>query len=183
MLSCELRNVLITFMAVLAVGAAAVPPARAADDQNLRQLDEVTITVRRLRQLGRDVVEAEDRFYRHFNALNKEDAYDIRCRRDKPIGTIIPRRECRPQFLIDTAAHDGEQFHEGLMRGSAGNGVNRPVAALQMEWMRRERDYRRVVREVTLANPELRALAEQWGHLQIRYEEQAARLAATGAAP
>jgi hypothetical protein len=139
----------------------------AASGQAAPDLDEVAVIGKKLRTLRREVIAAEDRFYRRFNALNTIDDFDIRCEMDKATGTLVPKRQCRIQFLVEAGAKDGQEFYAGL---SQGRGINTPAAALQMQWLRRREEYRRTARALLEKDSQLLALAVEWGRLQEEYD-------------
>ena len=142
---------------------AGAPPA----GESAAQLNEVAIIGKKLRQLKREAIEAEDRFFEHFNALNTKDDFDIHCRMDKATGTRVPKRQCRIQFLADAAAIDGEEFYRGLFNG---RGVNTPDAALLPLWLQRREEYRQTARALLEKNPQLLALATEWVRLREHYD-------------
>ncbi len=133
-------------------------------------LNEVTVIGKKLRDLERETTRAEDRFYKRFNTLNSHDDYDIHCRMYKETGTLIPQRQCRVRFLVAAEAVDARDFLTGLTTGAAARGVNTPVAAVQMEWVRRREEYRQAARALLEKDPELMALATEWLRLRQQYD-------------
>ncbi|MEO6186881.1 MAG: hypothetical protein ABIP83_11360 [Steroidobacteraceae bacterium] len=134
------------------------------------ELDEVAVNGKTWRQLKREVIEAEDRFFKRFNALNTNDDFDIYCRMDKATGTIIPQRQCRIQFLVNAGAIDAQDFYMGLTTPAASRGVNTPLATLQPLWLQRREEYRQTARAVLEKNPELLAMANELARLREQYD-------------
>jgi len=166
-------------MSGLTLPAGAAPANGASKDggtpppgESIAQLDEVAVTGKKLRVLRREVFKAEDRFYERFNTLNTRDDFDIHCRMDKPTGTIVPRRECRIQFLVEAGATDAREFFEGLTTAAAAPGVNAPLAVLQPLWLQRREEYRQTAKALLEKNPELLALAAEWGRLRAQYDRE-----------
>ncbi|MEO8306546.1 MAG: hypothetical protein ABI616_00730 [Pseudomonadota bacterium] len=143
------------------------PPAESAV-----QLDEIAVNGKRWRELKRELIEAEDRFYKRFNKLNTNDDFDIHCRMDTPTGTLIPKRQCRIQFLANAEAINAREFLMGLTSGT-GPTVHTPVAALMPQWVERREEYRQTPRALLEKDPELMALATNWVRLQEQYDRAA----------
>jgi hypothetical protein len=150
----------------------ALTPAGGAaqSDGQARELDEVAVVGKKLRQLRREAIAAEDRFYERFNTLNTRDDFDILCQMDKATGTIVPKRLCRVRFLVDAGAMDGQEFFRGLTFGSGARGVNTPLARLQPLWLQRREEYRQTVRSLLESDAELARLASEWVRLKEQYE-------------
>lgn len=134
------------------------------------QLDEVYVVGKKLREMEREVVKAEDRFYQRFNALNTNDDFDIHCRMDKATGTLIPQRQCSIKFLEDAGAIDAREFLMGLTTGTSARGVNAPLAALVPQWVQRREEYRQTAKALLEKDPELLAMGTEWVRLQAQYE-------------
>ena len=86
-----------------------------ADVMRVQELDEVVVTgsLESLRAARKAVVEAEDRFYARYNAINDDHAYDMLCREDAPTGTLIRRRICEPRVVEDALAEDAQRMVSG----------------------------------------------------------------------
>jgi len=154
--------------------SAAMPPGEQVGD-----LDEVAVVGKTLRQLQREAIKAEDRFYKRFNSLNTRDDFDIHCRMDKPTGTLVPRRQCRIQFLMDAGAIDAREFlqslttissAEGQVTASGARTVNTPDSQLQPLWLQRREEYRQNAKALLEKDPELMALATEWVRLRKEYD-------------
>ena len=63
-------------------------------------LEEViVIAPRSLNSMRAEILEVQNNAIDLFNAINSDDDFDIRCRRETPLGSYIPRRNCRPRFV------------------------------------------------------------------------------------
>jgi hypothetical protein len=151
----------------LAAGEATDQPGVKAPGERVEELDEVAILGKSWRRLQREMTAAEDRFYRRFNELNTRDAFDIHCRMEKETGTLVPKRQCRIQFLAEAQALDAQEFYRGLFNGW---GVNAPLAALTPKWLQNRDEYLRTARALLEQHPDLMALAMEWQRLQRQYE-------------
>lgn len=137
--------------------ALVVDPESDADE-----LDEVIVRGTRLWQLREAIVEAEDRFYARYNELNKNDDFDIHCRREAPIGTRLKKRICRISFFEDAQAEYARVFVTGT--GYA------PDPNLVM--LQRSEEFRANAIEVFKSDRRLRALSRDLERLQKKYEEE-----------
>jgi hypothetical protein len=135
------------------------------------ELNEVAVIGKKPRELKREAIAAEDRFYERYNMLNTRDDFDIHCRMDKATGTNVPQRQCRIQFLADAGAMDGREFYMGLTNGSGARGVNTPNARLLPLWLQRREEYLQAARALLEKDPELMALATEWVRLWARYDQ------------
>jgi hypothetical protein len=72
-----------------------------------------------LRQLRVQIELAQDRMFGLFNELNDDDRYDILCREEKRIGTLISQRVCRPEFLRAAMERNAKAFVVGLQSFSS----------------------------------------------------------------
>jgi len=138
---------------------AAAPPGVSSE-----QLDEVEIIGRK--QLKRELILAQDRFYALYNKVNTRDEFDVYCVDDIPTGRRVPVRECRVVFLQRAKADMSEEFLLGLMRGESRRFVNHP----EFQWTARHEEYRENARALLLANPALLELAQKWVQLQGQYD-------------
>jgi hypothetical protein len=150
----------------LPIGAAAAEPR----GEPVAQLDEVDVVGKKLRALHREVIEAENRFYERFNAINTNDDFNIYCDMDKATGTNIPQRRCRIKFLMDAEAIDAREFLQGLTSASSARGVGTPIAALVPQWVQRREEYRQTAKALLEKDPELLALGAELVRLQAQYE-------------
>jgi hypothetical protein len=107
-------NKLVLTIVILAVTPAAWPDVAAVvtgDVDEVTSLDEVLIQGDRTLSAARKaMIEAEDRFYARWNALNKDPMYAISCRRQM-VRVNFSARVCEPGFLADSAAADAARMH------------------------------------------------------------------------
>jgi len=81
-----------------AVTSVATP---SAEDRAL--VEEVLVIGQRpITSIRHEITDTEDLIYNTFNELNKEDAFDIICTEEAPIGSQIRRRVCRSRFMIES---------------------------------------------------------------------------------
>ncbi len=101
-------------------GSASAPGITSQDPSGDPELAEIIVTARQdsLSSLRLALVDAEDRFYARWNELNKDDALDIVCRTEAPIGTRLKRRTCAPR-LLDEANREQAMM---MLSGNAGAG-------------------------------------------------------------
>ena len=73
-----------------------------ASEQSNVLPEEITVTGQKLFiVLKQQIEEAEDLMYGLFNEMNEDDRYDIHCTWEAPLGTRIPQRVCRPEFVAN----------------------------------------------------------------------------------
>jgi hypothetical protein len=84
--------------------AAANPSATSTPSAEDRALVEevIVIGLRPMTSIRQEIANTEDLIYETFNELNNNDAYDIICTREAPIGSQIPRRVCRSGFMVES---------------------------------------------------------------------------------
>jgi hypothetical protein len=150
---------------VIPLGAAAADVSKDSGE-----LAEVDVIGKSLHELEREVIVAEDRFYKRFNTLNTNDDFDIHCRMEEMTGTRVPQRQCRIKFLADAQAMDSQEFLKGLTSASGASGMNTPVAALMPQWVQRRDEYRQTAKALLEKDPELLALANEWLRLHEQYD-------------
>jgi hypothetical protein len=137
--------------------------------------EEIEITGQRQRyMLERQVQAAEDEVYALYNQLNTDDLYDIHCRWEKPLGTNMRYRLCRPEFLDRATRARGQEFYDQI----AGTGMSSALP-IEVEYARRL-PLLKAKLETTAANsPELAQTMKKFLALKSQLEE---RLAAASAA-
>lgn len=133
------------------------------------ELEEVEVIGKKLYQMQRDVVQAQDRFYAAYNELNTKDDFDVHCVDEALTGTLMRRRECRLEFLREAMAAEGQEFFLGITSDPprAARFVQPPV----QRWFARKEEYRAHVRQLLESSPELQSLASRWMELQAQYEK------------
>src|SRR5690606_610822 len=98
------RKAVLTLTCALALGGTAMA-VESTDEQAsgshppAMQLDEVWVHGK---SLARRIEQAEDDFFQLYNALNRDDRFDVLCG-DMALhaGSMIMRRTCMPGFLAD----------------------------------------------------------------------------------
>jgi len=173
-MSSEFRNRLWVLLAM----AALAPGAFAASEQSA-ELDEVVVNGAQLDQVMKELVEAEDRFFRRYNELNTKDDFDIQCQKEARIGTRLQKRHCRAGFEEKAIAEEGQeagkifqsiqdQFRQGASSPVIQGGPL--VPGVQVVEMRRP-EFREHMKDVVSQNPELIELLQQHAELIERYNE------------
>lgn len=94
---------------VLAINTASLQASENADNERLPE--EVTVIgQKQFRTLEFQINAAEDLMYGLFNEINTDDRYDIHCTWERPLGTKIKQKVCRPQFLNDATTDAAKDF-------------------------------------------------------------------------
>ena len=91
-----------------------------------------------------EILEVQNNAIDLFNAINSDDDFDIRCRRETPLGSYIPRRNCRPRF-VDRIESSATQIY------LQGNGYFSPRAEIRHHQQLLEEHMRTLIEE----NPQL----------------------------
>jgi hypothetical protein len=154
--------------AVLAVlGWVMASPAFAGEPQGVaigpeqaQDLDEVTVMGKRLYQMREDLVAAEERFFALYNELNTDDAYDVHCVFEAPLGTRLKRRVCRPGFIERAQEQEVRAFITGEFAPS--------VHLVEQE---RRAEYRKTMADVVNSDPRLLRLLLERDRLEQRYKK------------
>lgn len=151
--------------------AAKDDPATAPPAVSSMALEEVEVIGKKLYQMQRELVAAQDRFYLRYNEFNTNDDFDIHCTDRARTGAIIRQRDCRLQFLQEAAAEEGLSFFHSLT-GTTGEAhePSRYVLSAQLRWFERREEYRQNMRRLLEQNPELRELALTWQQRQAEYD-------------
>jgi hypothetical protein len=136
--------------------------------ESVVELEQVDVIGKKLHQMRRELIAAQDRFYAHFNELNTNDDFDIHCTMHAPIGTGIRQRQCRLEFLKEAAAQEGHNFFLGLT--SDPPTITRSGVPVQTQWYARSDEYRETVKALLETSPELQELALTWQRLQEQYD-------------
>ena len=132
--------------------------AGAARSQPEEQLDEVVIEGKRLYQLRKEIVAAEDRFFKLYNELNKDDDYDVQCANEANTGSRIKQRVCKPVFFSNAEA----DYAQAMLRGYYAP----PPALVALE---RQEDYRSKTLAVINKHPELLRMLRYRDELERGY--------------
>ncbi len=178
----RIRNATVMMLLLATLTGPSLAAAPAARDA---LLDEVVVEATRakLREMRRQMVDLEDRFYDRYNGLNGNDNYDIHCGAETSAGTRLVQRHCRPVFearAIETESIDYfimlQKTTDSYAPMPAGSVPPPAPAILAIEAQRP--DFRKNMIEVTRKNPELLNLLRERDKLLKRYEaakRQAAR--------
>ena len=156
------------FNAGLAHAAAQTPGEDDLHGGTRMELAEVEVIGRKLHQMQREVIEAEDRFYALYNELNQNRDFDIHCVVEARTGTKVRQRDCRIEFVQRAVTMQAQEFLYGGT--SASPGFWRPVSDPGAEWFVRREEYRENARALLLAHPQLMERALKWRQLQAQYE-------------
>lgn len=148
----------LTVLLLAATAAAATSPAVPADAASASQLDEFVIQGKKLYQLRKEIVEAEDRFYKLYNELNQDDDYDVHCSKQAQLGSRLTERVCKPEFYSEAET----EYAAAMFRG---------YYAPPPELIALERRDAYHARTVVLINrhPELLRMLRQRDQLEQRY--------------
>ncbi|MEO6078472.1 MAG: hypothetical protein ABIQ86_01655 [Steroidobacteraceae bacterium] len=161
------RSALLPLVALLLVGSAVAAnptpsrtapvtqPANASADS---ELDEFVIEGKKLSQLRKQIVEAEDRFYQLYNELNTDKDFDVNCETQAPLGTRITQRVCKPVFYAEAEA----EYAQAMLRGDYAPPPE--LVALQ-----RQAAYRAKALALINKNPELLRLLRRRDELERGY--------------
>lgn len=84
-----------------------------AEDRALVE-EVIVIGLRPINAIRHEITNTEDLIYDTFNELNDEDAFDIICTKEAPIGSQIRRRVCRSRFMVES---ETEAFMDFLNTG------------------------------------------------------------------
>jgi hypothetical protein len=141
-----------------------LPAVRAAEPANdpvtaARPLEEVEIIGKKLYQLQREVIEAEERYYALYNELNTNDDYDVYCELRAPLGTKIKTRICTAAYIAKAQEAEAKAFLDG-----------ETVAPTAQVALMRQDDYRKSAIAVLKANPRLYQLLRERNELERKYE-------------
>ena len=159
--------------------AALSPGAIAASTEQAPDLDEVVVNGAKLDQVMKELLQAEDRFFRRYNELNTKDDFDVQCQKEARIGTRLKKRHCRAGFEEKAMAEEGQeagkifQSIQDQFRLGASNPVVQGgpiVPGIQVMETRRP-EFREHMKEVVRRNPELIELLQQHADLIERYYE------------
>lgn len=130
--------------------------------------EEVQITGQReLYMMEEQLIETEDAVYALYNELNTDDLFDVKCVWEKPLGTNMRHRVCRPGF-IERAAHSrGQEFMSGLTGSGFTTGTS-----VELDHERYNPILKRKLEEAVLSSPELAARMMEHQELKAALEER-----------
>jgi hypothetical protein len=175
---CRLAALAITVTASI-TPAAAAEYWSAAKPVTEELLDEAVVQGRRLLDLRVAMVEAEDRFYARYNALNQRDEFDIECLVYKGTDTQFTERNCFTRAWVQAVREDAFAQLEAIGRATEvdkdmpGETAARPrslPANLKLTAMFPE--YKDNMLTLLRKHPELGRMAREREQLQARYEAE-----------
>jgi hypothetical protein len=82
--------------------------------------EEIVVRGRRLSDFRFALEAARVRVYDVFNALNGDDAFDVRCEAESSTGTRMRQRICRPRFKNDISSAAAQAWVHGLLHACGG---------------------------------------------------------------
>jgi hypothetical protein len=127
---------------------------------------EVVVSGARLDAMRLQILRLEDQFYGRYNALNKDDDYDIQCITRARTGTRLVTRSCRPAF--ESIAVQEEASARSTTMGGVSRGAMVTPAASRIEIRRSE--FQQNMKDLTARDPELARLLRERGELTAQYE-------------
>jgi hypothetical protein len=126
-------------------------------------VDEVVVQGRyeRLSAMRMEYEKLEDKFYDEYNKLNTDHQWDVNCRREAPIGTLLKRRVCTPVFV---SRIEGD-FYANVLQGHADGGS-------VWTWVQPKREaFKKNMVDAVNKTPKLLELLMKRNAAQLRYEE------------
>lgn len=133
-------------------------------------------------RLRSEMAKAEQQYIELYNKLNTVREFDIRCVTDRPTGSALTNRVCRPEYLLraqqrsaserlQSAAASGESTGAANARGpnvgAATSGGDTAIDSGKNE------AFKQNVLQVQQNSPELQALGKKRDELQARLQEAA----------
>lgn len=161
--------------AATAVPVSTAPPLAI---EELQELDEVVVHGTNLRDR---IIRAEDRFFRLYNQLNKDDDFDVNCAYvPLEADTRIPERMCAPGFyanaIVDTLTW-GERCKGS--QDESGNYVPPPPCYTppppELVLVARSDEYARHVMQVIRSDPRLQEMAGELDEMHLQRNQLARR--------
>lgn len=122
---------------------------------------------RQLFMLEEQLLEAEDAVYALYNELNTDDLYDISCVWEKPLGTNMRHRVCRPGFIDRAERSRGQEF----MSGITGMGFTTGTS-VELDHERHNPILKRKLEEAVENSPELADLMMHHQELKSALDER-----------
>ena len=147
----------VTALALLLFGR----PSPAQTDEPEEIVDEIVVQAEMSpRQLRQEIRIAELQIFDIFNEINEDDDYDVICRRRAPIGSQIPRTECKARLFWDALSDHSENTDETIIIGQVIPNPQAHAAKL-----------RELIRDAAIANPALLDALRKRRDLRTRLAE------------
>jgi len=135
-------------------------PTPTAEDRALVE-EVLVIGLRPITSIRHEIINTEDLIYTTFNELNDEDAFDIICTKEAPIGSQIRRRVCRSRFMVES---ETEAFLDFLDTGYGEVSLSRQRLVIKHQ--------SEIMAELANKNPDfLQLLKRRWALRQV-YEQR-----------
>jgi hypothetical protein len=131
-----------------------------AEDRALVE-EVIVIGLRPMTSIRQEIANTEDLIYETFNELNDNDAFDIICTNEAPIGSQIRRRVCRSGFMVES---ETAAFIDFLDTGYGEVNLSRQRLVIKRQ--------KEIMAELANKNPDfLRLLKRRWALRQV-YEQR-----------
>lgn len=122
---------------------------------------------RQLYMLEEQLLKVEDAVYALYNEINTDDLYDVHCEWEKPLGTSMKHRVCRPGFIRQAEYSRGQEYMGNL------NGTGYVTGtSVELENARHNPILKRKLEEAVKASPELMGLMMEHQELKTTLEER-----------
>jgi hypothetical protein len=141
-----------------ASGPAAASPLTAGPGETMEEV-EIIGSRAQLRELRAEIVRLEDKFYKLYNELNTKDEYDVHCNLEKPTGTLLSYRVCKPEFVENATSEEAKGFLGGYT-----------VAPANLVIMAKYPEFEREALSVINRNRDLRVIIRDRDMVERRYE-------------
>jgi hypothetical protein len=127
------------------------------------ELEEVIIIghQEKLSVLERKIEKTQDRYFEAYNKANTDPEYQYHCSKEVPIGSLIPERVCRPEFVDEAIRDEAEDYMAGRDIGEHASNV---IA-------NRMPDFWKHMLAVVNKDPKLVDMALEINALQKHYQE------------
>ena len=172
---------IIKYLAVISCGL--MLQANAQDENTpasqSEPIEEITVIGQQIiLDLRLQIIEAEDRAFDIFNALNDDNLYDVVCTKVARTGTLIKKRECLPNFYHRATAENAQEF-----LGYVGDYSNYsgPTQSSQNMFAQRFPVFKAKVKELAMQNPELMSALEDLIELSEELKQKRDSYHGTGA--
>lgn len=110
-----------------------------------------------LNRLRLDVYEAQDAVFDLFNELNSDDQFDVQCYRERPTGSSITQRVCKPNYARQLEGEAATQWHTSE-QARTGQQYHNPSIRIRMMDKRLREEMARLVAQ----DPELLEAMEKF---------------------